>query len=107
MIYLVRIHLYYSLFFSVLVCIAGSKSIPHHLCLLVYHIPQDFKPFSVPHGNAKSTQPFIPTWPSTMKMIKGEIKQSGPREVRTCSSIRVCKSWWCSSSIHSRRTSSE
>ena len=61
--------------------VVDSKGVPHHLCSLVYHVPRDFVPFSLPHGNAKSSKPFIPTWPSTMKMIKNEIQQSGPKEV--------------------------
>ena len=69
--------------------VVDSKGVPHHLCLLVYHVPRDFVPFSLPHGNAKSSKPFIPTWPSTMKMIKNEIQQSGPKEVVASVSAQV------------------
>ena len=31
-----------------------SKGFPHHLCLLVYHIPDGFSPYPVAHGNSKS-----------------------------------------------------
>ena len=60
-----------------------------YLCLLVYHIPRDFIPFSLLHGNAKSSKPFIPKWPSTMKLIKDEIQQSGPKEVVASVSAKV------------------
>lgn len=70
-------------------CFTDSNGLPHHLCLVVYHITKDFVPFSLPHGNAKSSKPFIPTWPSTMRMIKGEVRKSGPKEVVASVSARV------------------
>ena len=56
------------------------------MCLVVYHISKDFVPFSLPHGNAKSSKPFIPTWP---RLIKGEDRKSGPKEVVASVSARV------------------
>ena len=38
----------------------------------------DFKPQVVPHGNSKSNQPFYPTLPSTMKLIKSSC-HTGPK----------------------------
>ena len=51
---------------------------PHHLCFLSYRLPE-VKPVIVPHGNAKSNQPFYPTLPSTKALIS-ECKASGPKE---------------------------
>ena len=44
-----------------------------------YRLPDGFKPVIVPHGNAKSNQPFYPTLPSTKALIS-ECKASGPKE---------------------------
>ena len=62
---------------------------PHHLWLLVYHIPKGFIQISLPHGNSKSKKPYFPTWLSTMKMIKSEMKSSGPKEVVSSVSVKV------------------
>lgn len=53
----------------------------HHLCLVVYHMPSNFIPTVVSHGNSKSKAPFFPTWPSTMKRIKKEAEKIGPKAV--------------------------
>lgn len=63
-----------------------SEGVTHDLCLLVYHIP---KGFVLPHGNSKTSQPFFPTWPSTMKMIKAEMEHTGPKEVVAAVSEKV------------------
>lgn len=42
-----------------------------------------------PHGNSKSTKPFHPTWPSTIKMIKKEGAHAGRKEVVSCVSHYV------------------
>ena len=48
-----------------------SKKQPHHLCLIVYYVPEDFEPKLQPHGNSKSDKPFYPTLPSTLQAISG------------------------------------
>ena len=62
---------------------------PHHLCLIVYHIPNGFKPVVKSHGNTKISKPYFPTWPSTMKMLKEEIGESGPKAVVSSVSAKV------------------
>ena len=49
--------------------------------MLTYYIPPKFEPYVRPHGNSKSTKPFHPTWPSTIKMIKRGGAHAGPKEV--------------------------
>ena len=56
---------------------------------LVYHVPKGFIPVSLLHGNSKSKKPYLTTWPSTMKMIKSEMKHSGPKEVVSSVSVKV------------------
>ena len=57
--------------------------------MLTYYIPSGFKPYVLPHGNSKSSTPFYPTWPSTLKLIKKEGSSTGPKEVVARVSERV------------------
>ena len=59
---------------SVLACLSHTKR---------------FRTIFITYGNAKSSKPFIPTWPSTMKMIKDKIQQSGLKEVIASVSAKV------------------
>ena len=49
--------------------VADSNKQPHQLCILVYYIPDDFKPTLKPHGNSKTDKPFYGTLPSTIHSI--------------------------------------
>ena len=62
---------------------------PHHLCLLVYRMPQGFIPSIAPHGNSKEKIPFYPTWPSTMSQIKEESLVKGPKAAVEGLSLKV------------------
>ena len=53
----------------------------------MYHIPDNFTPTALPHGNSKSSRPFIPTWSSTL--IKHEAKSAGPKDVVSSVSAKV------------------
>ena len=53
----------------IVIIIIDSKKRPHHLCLIVYYIPENFEPKLQPHGNSKSDRPFYPTLPSTLQAI--------------------------------------
>lgn len=54
---------------------------PHHLCLVVYYIPEDFKPPLLPHGNSRQETPFFPTLPSTIAVMKKQCASgSGPKD---------------------------
>ena len=66
------ITLYYLIF-------TDATNNPHHLCLLVYRLPQGFVPSITPPGNSREKSPFYPTWPSTMEQIKQESLVKGPR----------------------------
>ena len=69
---------------------ADASRNPHHLCLVTYHIPPGFKPLtSQPHGNSRSNKPYFATWPSTLKMIKQEVKAAGPKDVVASVSAKV------------------
>lgn len=53
-------------------------------------MPPGFKPLtSQPHGNSRSNKPYFATWPSTLKMIKQEVKEAGPKEVVALVSTKV------------------
>ena len=54
---------------SFIVFFTDSNKQPHHLCLVVYYIPEGFEPKVQPHGNSKSDKPYYPTLPSTLKAI--------------------------------------
>ena len=56
---------------------------------MTFHLPADFKPYVKPHGNSKSTNPYHPTWPSTLTRIKEESVHSGPKEVVSCVSTSM------------------
>ena len=56
-----------------------SSNCPHKFCLVVYHIPEGFKPTLSSHGNSKSGKPFYPTWPSTLTNVKKECGTQGPK----------------------------
>ena len=62
---------------------------PHHLCLVVYHLPRGFTPNLVSHGNAKVKKPFYPTWPSTLDKLKKECREQGPKATVECLSSAV------------------
>ena len=62
---------------------------PFSLSLVVYHLPLNFKPTVMPHGNSKSETPFYPTWPSTMKGLKQELQTSGPKQVMSSISTKA------------------
>ena len=66
-----------------------AENRPHHLCLLVYHIPHGFIPKLASHGNAKEKKPFHPTWPSTMGRIKAKCVEHGPKATVEHLSIEV------------------
>ena len=52
-------------------------------------MPPLFKPIVRPYGNSKSNKPFYPTWPSTLKMVKGELEASGPKDIMSSVSRKV------------------
>lgn len=61
---------------------ADSKNQPHHLCMVVYYVPDGFTPSVHPHGNSKHSRAFFPTLPSTLSAIKEEcVSGKGPKEV--------------------------
>ena len=78
-----------TLFVHCIACFTDGKGNPHHVCLVVYHIPPGFKPFAQPHGNSKSNKPYYSTWPSTMKLLKEELAESGPKDVVSSVSAKV------------------
>ena len=50
--------------------------------MVVYYVPDDFKPTIQPHGNSKHGKAFFPTLPSTLSAIKEQCMSSkGPKEV--------------------------
>ena len=69
--------------FTTLYCfITDSKNNPHHLCMAVYYLPDNFEPTPTPHGNSKEDRPFFSTLPSTMARIKHECSVAkGPKKV--------------------------
>lgn len=60
---------------------ADYRNNPHHLCLAVYYLPENFRPKPMPHGNSRDNKPFFTMLPSTMAAIKSESKHSGPKQV--------------------------
>ncbi len=52
-------------------------------------MPAGFKPVVNPHGNAKSSKPYYPTWPSTLKLVKNEMGVSVPKDVVSSVSAKV------------------
>lgn len=62
--------------------LTDSNNQPHRYCLVVYYLPEGFKPQILPHGNSKSTKPFYPTLPSTIQKMKEEsVKGIGPKKI--------------------------
>ena len=49
------------------------------MCLLVYYVPENFKPILKPHGNSKRNKPFYGTLPSTINSIAAA-SSSGPKQ---------------------------
>jgi len=54
---------------------------PHHLCLVVYHLPAGFTPKLACHGDSKNSfnKRFFATLPSTLNTIKEECLHQGPK----------------------------
>ena len=46
----------------------------------MYHFPPGVIPKAQKHGNAKSDEPFYPSWVSTRELIKSECLTSGPKQ---------------------------
>ena len=59
---------------------ADSKNQPHHLCMVVYYVPDGFTPSVQPHGNTRHGKAFFPAFPSTLSAIKEQCV-SGKGEV--------------------------
>ena len=63
-----------------MIFLTDSSGDSHHLCLASYRFPEGHVPKALAHGNSKTGAPFYPTWPSTMKKLKSECRERGPKD---------------------------
>ena len=68
------------------VCCTDADRNPHHLCLVMCHMPPGYKPLtSQPHGNSQSNKPYFATWPSMLT----NYTRDTPQGACACMSLSV------------------
>lgn len=60
--------------------LSDHKGNPHHLCLVVYYLPDNFQPVVAAHGNSMfKSREFHTTWASTKRLIETTAHSCGPK----------------------------